>query len=135
MMRSLISVTGALLLGVMLLTACGGPEAEQSVEDRILARWEHMIERDFDAAWGYYTPGFRQVNPQEEFSRDMARRPVRWLEAELLGLDCDDELCDVVVSLVYQAAGAPAGLSRMRVPTRTEERWINIDNQWWFVAN
>lgn len=120
----------------LLLSACGGApsEAEQPLEERILARWQHMIDRDFGQAWDFYSPGFRQANPRDDFARDMLRRPIRWLEVDLHSVECDEDVCDVVISLVYQPVAAPAGLRSIRVPTRAEERWIKIDGQWWFVA-
>lgn len=122
---------------IVVLTGCTGPgsEPEQPLDERVLARWSHMIERDFEAAWDYYSPGFRQTNPREDFARDMERRPVRWHEAEVVELSCDEDRCDVTVRITYQAAGAPAGMGRMRIPRELEEQWIRLDGQWWYSSN
>ncbi len=126
-----------LLAGLALvLSACGGPsEPEQTLEERVLARWEHMIERDFEAAWEYYTPGFRQTTPRLDFAHDMTRRPVRWTAAEVVGTDCEEELCRVAVELEYRVPGAPSGQSGMRLSRTIEDQWVLLDGQWWFSAN
>jgi len=134
-----LKLFGALVAGAVLaLTACGGsvPEPEHTLEERVLARWDYRIQRDFESAWEYYSPGFRQTNPREEFVRDSARRPVRWHSVELEWIECENEkLCQVRVEVVFQALGAPSGMSRMRVPQRLTETWIRIDGEWWFSPN
>lgn len=125
-----------LLLLVFGLTACGGPaEPEQTLEERVMARWQHMIERDFEAAWAYYTPGFRQTTPQLDFARDMGRRPVRWTAARVVGKECEEEICQVDVEVEYRAVGAPSGQSQMRLTRTIEDQWVFLDGQWWYSAN
>ena len=123
---------------LLMLAACGGaePEPEQPLDERVLARWGHMIERDFEAAWAYHSPGFRQTTPVEDFVRDMTRRPLRWHDVELLTIDCTGEdVCEVRLEITFQAVGAPSGMGRMRIPNRSTERWVRIDGQWWYSAN
>ena len=131
-----LKLFGALVAGTVLaLTACGVsvPEPEQTLEERVMARWEHMIDRDFEAAWEYYSPGFRQTTPVETFVRDMERRRFRWLEADFRGVECaEEDICRAEVRIVYQALGAPSGMSRMRVPHVTREHWLFLEGQWWF---
>lgn len=126
-----------MLLAVWSLAGCQSekPPAAESLEDRILARWTAVIERDFETAWGFYSPGFRQTNPLEPFVNDMNGRPIRWLEAELLQLDCEDDVCNVRLRVVYTPVVGPAGLIGTQIPTILDERWLRIDDRWWFVAD
>lgn len=127
------------LFAAALLAACagtGGPvPAEVSVEERAQERWDHVVARDFESAWQLYAPGFRNANDQRDFSRDMARRPVRWLGAAVQAADCEGDRCKVSVAVTYQAVGAPAGQRRIRMTRTLEETWIRLDGQWWFVPN
>lgn len=135
MKNKLLNISVALGLALA-LSACGGPaEPEQTLEERVMARWQHMIERDFEAAWEYYAPGFRETTPVEAFVRDMERRPIRWREVEVLSSECEEERCDVEVRVVYQAVGAPSGLGSMQVPRRLSERWIAVDQGWWYSGS
>ncbi len=125
-----------MLFAVAVLSACGSPEApKETLEERVLARWHHMIERDFEAAWEYYAPGFRQTTPVDAFVRDMERRPIRWREVELVSSECEEDRCDIRVRVVYQAVGAPSGLSSMQVPRLLSERWIAVDQGWWYSGS
>lgn len=126
-------------LGALLLAACAGTGApvsdEASVEERAQQRWENMVARDFAAVWEFYTPGFREVTPQSDFRSEMARRPLRWLQASVRDADCDADQCRVRVDVTYQAIAAPAGQSRTRMTRLLDETWVRLDGQWWFVQN
>lgn len=127
----------ALVSSAIFLSACGTgePEAPQSIDERVLARWGYLIERDFENVWLYYSPGFRQMTPQADYARDMDQRQVRWHDAELVSIDCAAEQCDVVVKVTYQAVGAPNQMGRMRISRELAEQWILVDGQWWFATN
>ncbi|MGY6555346.1 MAG: hypothetical protein ACXIUM_12595, partial [Wenzhouxiangella sp.] len=132
MLRKLALATCLLLALAVLLTGCGmSPAPEEPLEDRVLARWNHMIERDFEAAWELYSPGFRAAMTQRDFARDMERRPVRWLAVEWVGAECEEDVCDVTVNVTTRAVGAPGVLATLQVPRDLNERWLRIDGQWW----
>ncbi|NDY94973.1 hypothetical protein [Wenzhouxiangella limi] len=132
MKNKLLKIPVALGLALA-LSACGGPaEPEQTLEERVMARWQHMIERDFEAAWEYYTPGFQQTTPREDFADDMGRRPIRWQSSNLIRSECEKESCSVWVEVEYQPVGAPGPLREMRPVRINEERWLQIEGQWWF---
>ncbi|MFU8832498.1 MAG: hypothetical protein ACNA7J_10115 [Wenzhouxiangella sp.] len=124
-----------LLIGLLAGCATTPPVAEQSVEERAQARWNHLVTRDFDEAWTYYSPGFRETTSVRAFDRDMHRRTIRWLEAQVRSATCEGDRCNVSVAVTYQALAAPAGQGRMRVTRNLDETWIRLDDQWWFVQN
>lgn len=121
----------------LMLSACQPAEEEpQSVEERAQARWDLMVERDFEAAWDYYTPGFRETGNRNEFAADMHGRPVRWREARVMGASCDEEdRCIVEVEVTYKPIGGPSELSGMQMTRVLKERWIRLDGQWWYTAD
>ncbi len=126
------------LAAVFFLAACEPqPElpAEEIVQERALARWGHMVERDFEHAWDYYSPGFRNGTPREDFVKDMNRRPIRWKDAEFLDTECDGDRCKVRVNVTYRAIAAPHGQSRMEMTRPLEENWVRLHDEWWYSAN
>lgn len=127
----------AMLLVIMALAlvACQPATQEETVESRAAARWELVLARDFEAAWEYMTPGFRQTTNRFDYARDMAGRPLRWLSAEVSGKECEEDLCKIKILVGYQAIGAPAGMGQMRLSREIEETWIRLDGAWWFVQN
>ena len=121
---------------IPLLVACGDRSPElQPLDERVLARWNHMIGRDFQAAWEFHTPGFRQTSPQQAFANEMAQRPVRWTSVEWRGAECGEDVCEVTVRVGFRAVGAPSGLSSVEVTRDIRETWLWIDGQWWYSAS
>lgn len=134
-LNKLANLFSCILLAV-LLGGCADTvsEPEESVEERIESRWAHLIERDFESAWGFYTPGFREANSHDMFATDMLQRPIRWTSAELIGVECEELACDALVRVTYRVAGLRHGMDRLEVPTTVEERWVFLDGNWWYLS-
>jgi len=135
MKRLMISCRQVTVLVILVscLAACTESEP-QPIDERAEARWNYLIEQKFEEAWEYYSPGFRQTTPKIDFARDMVRRPIRWLDASVVGWECEEEVCEVRLSVSYQPVGAPNEISRMRMSRVIEERWILVDGQWWYAG-
>jgi hypothetical protein len=120
---------------VLLVAACSPQGPQQTLEERAQARWDLLLERDFEGAWAYMTPGFRETTPAFDYAVDAARRPVRWLSAAVSGKECEEDVCKISVLVEYRAPGAPSGMSEIQLSRTIEETWIRLDGQWWFVQN
>ncbi len=108
----------------------------QTVEERAQIRWDHMVARDFGAAWEFYTPGYRSITPQPDFIAMMSGRPVIWQAAEVVRSECaQPDRCTVISQVAYRAPNAPSGINQMTVERELREEWLYVDGQWWFVQN
>lgn len=124
-----------LTLILIMMVGCSGPEPEpaDAVAERAQARWKLLIERDFDEAWEYYSPGFRETMDQRDFVYDMERRPVRWRAAQVGGVECEADRCTVTTDVTYNVPGAPSGMSRIENSRPVQETWIRAEGAWWFM--
>lgn len=125
-------MVASLLLSALL--GCTAPEPE-TVEERAQARWDHLVAREFDQAYQYFAPGFRETTPLVEFQADMFRRPIRWVGAEVIGASCVEDVCRLSVEITYQVPAAPGPFRQMRPTRMVEERWIRLNDVWWYAAN
>lgn len=133
----IIRTISAILLSAMFLAACQ-QEAEQRpagevVQERAQARWDHRIAQEYAKAWEYFTPGYRETSPVDQYVASIQRRPVRWEVAEVLSADCEEARCDVVVELTYSLPRASAGLDTVKSTRPISETWIFSRGQWWFT--
>lgn len=130
----------AILLSAMVLAGCQ-QEAEQRpasevVQERAQARWDALVDEEFATAWDYYTPGFRQMAPRDQFAADMDARPVQWNAASVISVECqeEDSKCEVLTEVTYQPSGGPKELQSVEVTRDLREEWLFMDGQWWYSA-
>lgn len=131
-MRTTLILTICLLAGLAGCATPGGAP-DETVKQRAQARWDLLIERKAGEAWEYYTPGYRETVDRRDFAYDIARRPVRWLAAEVLTADCEPNRCNVRTKVQYKVPSARAGMSNMEPSRVVEETWIRTGGRWWYV--
>ncbi|MEX0914678.1 MAG: nuclear transport factor 2 family protein [Wenzhouxiangellaceae bacterium] len=131
-----------LIVGVTaLLAACSEPEPPREpaeiVAERAQARWNAMVEQDFQAAWALYTPGFREQLPAGDFAAEMRRRPVTWTAAEVLEVKCagDEPRCEVRTRVDYKAPANAPGVGSLTGKRGVTEIWLQIGGKWWYSAD
>jgi hypothetical protein len=124
----------------LLVVACTPSDPPQSppsdseiASERAQARWNALIAGEHEAAYAYYTPGFREQMSVVDFTIDMRSRPVQWVAAEVIGAECDGDRCELEIDLEYRVPSAPAQLSGMGNRRPIDETWLRIDDTWWFV--
>ena len=130
-----IKKTLALLLTVGLLAACESelpPTPEEIVAERAQARWQAMVDRDFEAAWPFYSPAYRGQRSEPVFVTDLSRRPLRWQSADVKEVSCEGSRCEVTAEVDYSVPGAPGVLSGLESSRAVNEVWIRLDGEWWY---
>jgi len=133
--KSLLTLAALAAWSVMLLAACQPAADDRSPVELAEARWGHLVEREFGEAWEYYSPGFREQMSRESYVETMSRRPIRWIEAEALGEECEGDRCTVSVRVHYRATGAPMGQSQAEMNRTLTETWIRLEGRWWYASN
>ena len=99
------------------------------------ARWKLVLDRNYEEAWDYLTPGFRETTNRYDYARDRTGRPFRYLGAAVMSEECQEDICKIKVLVRYRAIAAPSGMSKMTLSREIEETWIRVDGSWWLVEN
>jgi hypothetical protein len=120
---------GWVLAGVLLVLAgcatVGGRSPEEAVKERAQQRWDALVKGDFDAAYGFLSPGSRQVTKQPDYVASL--RKGFWKDARVQSVTCGtQDACDVGVTIEYEYQGR-----KIRSPLR--ESWIRDGSTWWYV--
>ena len=106
---------------------------EQVVAERAEARWRARIAKDWKAAYGYMSPGYRATHDYETFAMRMARVPLVYRKASVEKVACpDDNRCNLVLKVETEYRGSLAQFQGQVSTSRVEEQWIKVDGQWWF---
>lgn len=130
------------LIAALALLAAGcsrepPPPPEEVVAERAAARWSALVAREFETAWNYYTPGFREQMPAADFAAEMARRPVKWTDSEILDTACaeNEPKCVVRARVAYEAPPILPGVGTLSSRSTVTETWLQIGDQWWYSGD
>ncbi len=126
------------LLAALLLAACAGSpkQPEQTLEERAVARWQHLIDRSPAQAYDYLSPGFKATTTREGYAADIARKPVSWTSVRHIRTTCETEdTCLVVLIVSISVQSNVMSVGRIEGSTNIREDWIRSDGQWYLVPS
>ena len=117
---------------VLGLVGCAGigvdssPEAKQkAVAERAEARWQLLIKGDLAGAYGFMSAGSKAAMPLDLYKAKM--RLGSWREARVEKVDCEAEVCSVVMQLTYDRKQMKG------IQTPMSETWIIEKGSAWYV--
>jgi hypothetical protein len=123
-------VLGRLATGVLavVLVSCAGvaPRSDDAaVKQRAQARWDALVKGDFNAAYGYMSPGSRSVMSATDYASSLRRG--FWKSAVVEKVECGSaQSCEVSATIEYEHKG-----SRTKTPLR--ESWSRDGSEWWYL--
>jgi len=123
-------VLGRLAAGVLAvgLVSCAGvaPRSDDAVvKQRAQARWDALVKSDFNAAYGYLSPGSRSVLSATDYASTLRRG--FWKSAVVEKVECGSaQSCEVSATIEYEFMG-------MRTKTPLRESWIRDGSEWWYL--
>jgi len=128
-----IKIILLILSTVMLLSACEDPE-KGKLDSRAMEYWRYKINKDFDKAYEYLSPGWRSTESKETFARRMSLSVVKWLSVKIKEKICSEkDLCVVVFEIVYEYRFKGGVGGEIQVPSEVKETWMMKGNVWYHV--
>ena len=122
-------VSGALLAGCASLST---KTPEEEVRARAEARWAALIKRDFDKAYTFAQPAFREVVKPAAY-RSRFGSAAQWKDAQIHEATCEAARCTVRVRLNV-GVNIPRFAKRIpEVVSYHDEVWVRDEGQWWFL--
>ncbi len=134
--RTLGNLMGYLtfLTVVLLMSACATtPPAVDNVEERAQARWDAVLSRDYDAAYSYYSPGYRSSTSRVDFEIALRLRRISIESAEVEESSCEANACTVQARVEYLVVSPVPGIDEWKSKRLVEERWIRTKDEWWYL--
>lgn len=99
---------------------------EALVSQRAKARWDAMVKDDLDTAYGYFSPGSKELISLEKFKSNTRRGAFR--EGKVDSVKCEDDACLVKVLVTYDHPKMKG------ITTPVLESWIVDGGQAWLVS-
>lgn len=131
-----VSVAGACVLAPLAfcMVSCASFGQQESVEDfvrgRAAKRWELLIAGDYDSAYDFHQPSFKQTRTKASY-RNLFGKAVQWTNARVAGVSCAGDVCDVDVGVEMRyMLGFANGMQSFQL---FKEKWVAEDGGWWYV--
>ncbi len=114
------------LTGCASLSADSAAEQKQKVvAERAQARWNVLIKGDVEAAYQFLSTGSKAATPVAMYKAKI--KPGLWREAKVGKIDCEAEICKVVMLVTYDTR-------RMKgIETPVDETWVIEKGSAWYV--
>ena len=118
----------------LMLVGCSQPppDDEEVVAQRSQERWDALVASDFESAYTYRSPAYREETSEIEHIVGLSRRRIVWISADVTAVECEEARCEVTVSVGYRADGAPGQMAGMENVRPVREIWVRLEDQWWY---
>jgi hypothetical protein len=131
--RKRLAVAGLALLITGTLTGCASlwtPKTpEQVVSQLSTQRWQALLAGDFEKAYAFAAPSFRQIKTLDYYRSARQATPVKWLASDLVRVNCSEQRCTVTINLESKPL-VPFPFAGT-IKSGVEEIWILENGQWW----
>lgn len=132
-MAAHVTMLGAALL---LLSGCAGkPFASSSPEEQVTQRstayWQAVRAQQWDRAYRYTTPAYREMFDREAFRRNVSG-DLGWHAVELVQVECDPqptEYCTATIRLQVP----PTRVRGLELDNHRREIWHKVDGRWYVI--
>ena len=117
------------------LAGCAGLQpktTEEIVTQRIEARWDALIKRDFEKAWEYTQPSFRALVAQKDYGKRFGGAGT-WKGVQVHSVRCEPERCTARLRLT--TVMNMRAFRGHELVGYIDEVWVRADGQWWFYQS
>lgn len=106
-------------------TSISSKPPEEQVLTRAQARVDALMAGDYKKAYNFVSPGYKSTHSLRRYkARYLGAGD--WTYGKVSNVSCEDELCNVGVSIKYKSVHV-----KHELPTRLNEKWILVDGTWW----
>jgi hypothetical protein len=102
---------------------------EATVRGRAQTRWDLLIAKKLQDAYGYISPSYTKLIPYSIYAAGI--NSDAWRKANVAQALCTPEVCEVFVNVGVKISVGRLGLVDHESLVR--EKWIRTNGQWWFV--
>lgn len=130
-----ILAMGVTLLIATALVGCAGMYSSQPPELQVrhlaTQRWQALLSKDFEQAYSFAVPSYRQIKTLSDYSSQRQATPVKWIAAEILRVDCVEKKCQVTVKL--ESKPITPFPFKGNITSGIDETWVLEGQQWWML--
>lgn len=133
-----INFSVLLLTMLLLTTGCAifgsvDRQSDEYIAERATQRWKALVDGDFKEAYAFESPGYRKAKSLDYFRKQFGGW-VAWTGASVMHVKHKaDQLAEVRIHLEFESFQRQTE-SMQKDASYFNEKWIYIDNDWWYVS-
>lgn len=106
----------------------------EGIARRAEERWDHLAAGDFEAAYAFESPGYRDTVPLAQYQAQFGKA-VRWLGVSVSNVELSDSGDSATVKLVLRYEGPAPGGGTYEGDRLLLEQWLLSDGRWWHMRD
>ncbi|WP_154222394.1 hypothetical protein [Marinicella rhabdoformis] len=118
---------------VVVLTGCS--ESTETIEEKVVNRWQAIVDSDYEKAYSYLSPSYREVESLTSYSVriETAKINVKWEKPKFISKQCDKEVCDVELTLKVTYSFPRKSMGSASIVSPISEKWVKKSDGWYHV--
>lgn len=108
-------------------------EQRLALEQRVLAKWDALIRKDFATAYQFTSPNYRELFSLLAFKRNFSVGKVEWQKVEVEGINFNNNDTATVNIKIYIIFHQTETGRDLPMSSNSKESWIKVNEQWWYV--
>jgi hypothetical protein len=109
-------------------------QAQRKVlEQRVAAKWDALIRKDFETAYSFTSPGYRQLYSLNVFKSGFGNK-VAWQRVEVVNVDFKGDDAATVGIKIHFVYHQPQAEQALNMQSYVKEPWVLVDGQWWYLV-
>ena len=133
--RRRTALASLVVAGALALAGCAALQPktpEQVVAERVEQRWAALIKGDFEKAWTYTQPAYRDIVKQADYRKRFSGAG-QWRGVQVHEVNCEAERCQVRIRLTSRITIPP--VRNQDVTGALEETWVRDEGRWWYYQS
>lgn len=121
-----------LLSWLMMGCATVNKSSAEYVQERANLRWQALIKKDWNAAYQFELPAYRQAHDVSQYMAKFGKT-LQWKSVKVddAVINASSETADVALTLTFDVVMPGAG--KIETHNEVRERWLKQDNEWWLA--
>jgi len=124
-----------MLLTILIALLSGCAETVDDIDGKAVARWNALINNDYEKAYQYIAPSYRELENLVTYQMRIqkAQLNIQWNEVEFLGKECGEDSCVVNMNIHYTYQFSRRAFGEASAATKVEENWIKDGGSWYYM--
>jgi len=138
--KPLVSLAVLVLIAIVPVACVNNPLAKKDsppvnagLESRVLARWDALMNKDYEQAYALLSPAYRKLFSLKHYLSETGTT-VKWVSVQVNDIRFTGKRAEVYLSLDYQLSlPMDEGDDFGTMQTNVTEVWLWNEGDWWHV--